>query len=257
MKTLTKRFKGFDVPHQCEDDVDPRASHADKPVQCAGVDLTRLCSRTMAARAAKLVWIQLAKCGSFRGHPSGPFELTPQIFSEIVANFRATQNKRIPIDFEHASGKTPRKAQSLRKAHPRKAGSSIWTTAEWPVFGACRMARAAADLHQTGQIQVFSPAIRFRLKGSRIGPTHWRTDDEWRSDKQPFSRRDDRPCCIGSRHGKPVDNTETTMTGKRVYAQHGRNGAKAARMFVRAWHTRQQWGRWPNATMLLSARSVG
>ena len=37
---------------------------------------------------------------SYLRHPSGLLtSFTSQIFSEIVANFRATQNKRIPIDF--------------------------------------------------------------------------------------------------------------------------------------------------------------
>ena len=36
----------------------------------------------------QLVWIQLAECGKFSGHPAGDFELSPAVFAQICNNFK-------------------------------------------------------------------------------------------------------------------------------------------------------------------------
>ena len=186
-KTLTKRFKGLTFRTNAKMTSIHVHHMSDKPVQCAGVEIdATLLADDGPQEPAKLVWIQLAKCGSFRGHRQDRSSLRRRSFRRLSRTFEPRRTSASRSTSSTRRSKTPRRRNPYRKAHPRKAGSLIWTTAEWPVFGACRMAPAAADLHQTGQVQVFQPRHPVRLKGSRIRPTHWRTDDEWRSDEQPF-----------------------------------------------------------------------
>ena len=48
-------------------------------------------------------WIQVAKVGTYRGHSAGEFTFSSAVFARIVANFLATANRRVPIDYEHAT----------------------------------------------------------------------------------------------------------------------------------------------------------
>ena len=99
-------------------------------------------------------------------------------------------------------------------------------------------------------IHVFQPRHPVWLKGSRIGPTHWRTDDEWRSDEQPFLDGMTALAASDRVTGTPVDNTETTMTGSDIRTAWPKWRQSCAHVCSSLAHTRQQWGRWPNATML-------
>lgn len=160
----------------------PSATHievrhmSDRIVQCAGVELdARLLEASDAgAEPPKRVWNQLTKCGSFRGHPAGPFEITPQINAEIVANFRATQNQRIPIDFEHASEQDPTSGAIPTEGAPaqgwivdldNRGAAGLWGLVEW--------LEPARSYVRQGKYKFFSPAIRFgakdRVSGQPIG----------------------------------------------------------------------------------------
>ena len=136
-------------------------------VCCGGVDLTR-------PTDASPVWNQIAKVGTFRGHPAGPFELSPKVFGEIVANFSATTNKRVPIDFEHASeadessGSIPSDgapAQGWILDLQNRGTAGLWGLVEW--------LEPARSLILAGKYRYFSPAIRFgardRVTGQTIG----------------------------------------------------------------------------------------
>ena len=119
-------------------------------------------------------WNQLAKVGTFRGHPAGPFELTPVIFDEIVANFNATVNKRIPLDYEHAS-----EAPATEGSIPTEgAPAHGWIIAlenrgRAGLWGLTTLHPKAAQKVREGQYMFFSPAIRFgskdRVTGQPIG----------------------------------------------------------------------------------------
>lgn len=126
-----------------------------------------------AGEEGKRVWIQLAKPGAFRGHAMGPFELTSRTFAEIVRNFKATENQRVPIDFEHASEADPTEGNIAQAGAPaqgwivdmRIQGGELWGLVEW--------GKLAREYIKTGQYRFFSPAIRFnskdRVTGAVIG----------------------------------------------------------------------------------------
>jgi len=123
----------------------------------------------------KPVWVQLAKAGTFKGHRSGAFALDSRIFTEIVANFNATENKQIPIDFEHATESDPAEGQIAVNGAPaqgwikgldiRAGGTELWGLVTW--------GDKAREYIRAGQYKFFSPAIRFnskdRVSGKPVG----------------------------------------------------------------------------------------
>lgn len=122
----------------------------------------------------KLVKIQVAQVGHFKGHPAGPFSLTPQVFDEIVRNFRREGGREIPIDFEHASeadatsGSIPAggaPAQGWIRGLENRGEAGLWADVEW--------LPQARDMIRNKQYKFFSPAIRFesrdKITGQNIG----------------------------------------------------------------------------------------
>jgi phage I-like protein len=119
------------------------------------------------------VWIQLAKTGAFKGHAAGPFELDAKVFGDIVRNFRATANRAIPIDFEHASEADPTQGSIPTDGAPAQGwildlkidGGNLWGLVEW--------GDKAREYIRAGSYKFFSPAIRFgardRVTGAQVG----------------------------------------------------------------------------------------
>jgi phage I-like protein len=120
------------------------------------------------------VWIQIAKTGHFEGHPAGPFDLTTDVFAEIVRNFDAVDNSEVAIDFCHASecepcdGSIPTlgaPAQGLIKQLENRGDAGLWALVEW--------FEPAKTYIREGKYRHVSPAIRFNARhpetGKRIG----------------------------------------------------------------------------------------
>lgn len=131
-------------------------------------------SAELADKTDKPVWIQLAKQGTFKGHPAGPFTMDLRTFEEIVRNFRATENRRVPVDFEHATEAAPTEGSIAVVGAPAqgwivdmKVGSdgNLWGLVEW--------GELARDYIKRGAYRYFSPAIRFgskdRVTGENVG----------------------------------------------------------------------------------------
>lgn len=191
---------------------------SDRVIQCASVEIDRtlLDDGPTEGGPPKLVWNQLTKLGSFRGHPAGPFEITPQINQEIVRNFRATHNQKIPIDFEHASEQDPTAGSIPSEGAPaqgwihdldERGAAGLWGLVEWlePLRGYIRQ----------GKYKFFSPAIRFgakdRVTGQPIGArmtSGAATNNPFLDGMMPLAASD-----RGT--GSPVaTSTETRMTVK-------------------------------------------
>lgn len=115
------------------------------------------------------VWIQVAKAGRF--NKGGPFELNSQVFNDIVRNFASTANRRIPIDFEHASEADPTEGSIPDKGAPaqgwitaldiRDDGNTLWALVEWLPL--------AKQYIRGGNYKFFSPAIRFNARDRNTG----------------------------------------------------------------------------------------
>lgn len=122
---------------------------------------------------AKPVWIQLAKTGDFAGHPAGPFSLNAKVFDEIIANFRATTNRAIPVDFEHASEQDSASGSIPVEGAPAQGWIRDLKIQGGNLFGLVEWGDKAREYIRTGAYRYISPAIRFgakdRVTGKPIG----------------------------------------------------------------------------------------
>ncbi len=119
--------------------------------------------------AKKLVWIQLAEVGAWKGHSSGAFEMTPATFSEIVRNFEA-RVLPIPFDYEHASEQDATQGSVPRSGAPapgwvhrldNRGVGGLWGLTEW--------LETARDQIKAGEYAFLSPAIRFGSRDPKSG----------------------------------------------------------------------------------------
>lgn len=118
--------------------------------------------------------IQVAKAGRFDGHPAGAFEMTAATFAKIVENFRATSNRRVPVDYEHATEMVAH-TNAMQRGAPavgwvtdlNAQGDKLFATVEWVDAEAVEHIRA-------GRYRYCSPAVVLDAidgeTGNRIGP---------------------------------------------------------------------------------------
>jgi Mu-like prophage I protein len=119
------------------------------------------------------VWCQLAIQGRWLGHPAGPFEMNKETFEEIITNFRATKNRAIPFDLEHASEADPTAGSIPVTGAPAQGwitdlkieAGSLWGLVDW--------LEPARTYIREGRYKFVSPAIRFgsrdRVTGKPVG----------------------------------------------------------------------------------------
>jgi Mu-like prophage I protein len=113
-------------------------------------------------------WIQLAKQGRFYKDGSF-FEIDDRTVTDIITNFEATQNKKIPVDFEHASelkgsdGSIPMLGAPAQGwvNELQKRGKQLWGKVEWGDL--------AKEYIKDGKYKFISPAIRFGTKDTHTG----------------------------------------------------------------------------------------
>jgi Mu-like prophage I protein len=123
---------------------------------------------------AKRVWIQLADVGVYKGHPMGPFQLTPGMFDTMVANFQR-DGIPLPIDAEHASEMPPTSGSIPSSGAPamgwihqlqNRGNGGLWGEVEW--------LEPARTYIKEGRYKYISPAIKFKSKdrvtGQDTGP---------------------------------------------------------------------------------------
>lgn len=115
-------------------------------------------------------WNQIARIGVFKGHPQGAVEFTAQVFNEIIANFRATQNGEVPGDYEHTSERLPPTVATDGVPAPfwvtdvatRNGDRELWAKFSWVDPQAVRYVRAK-------QYRYVSPAVNFNARSRETG----------------------------------------------------------------------------------------
>lgn len=113
---------------------------------------------------------QIARLGTFLGHPQGPVAFTPEVFAQIEKNFAAMRNGEIPGDFEHTSERLPPRAATdgvpapfwIKGVRTKKGGAELWATFEW-------VDPKAVEYVRSGQYKYLSPAIKFTAKSRETG----------------------------------------------------------------------------------------
>lgn len=169
------------------------------------------------AESRKRVWIQLAQTGTFKGHPQGPFDLTPQTFASIVRNFEH-DGIPIPIDAEHASEMAPNTgsipvagAPAMGWVHQldNRGQGGLWGQVEW--------LDPAKTYIKEGRYRYISPAIRFkskdRVSGAETGPrmsSAGITNTPFLPDMRPLTAR--------AQSGEPVYVMSLTMPAEPAVA---------------------------------------
>jgi hypothetical protein len=120
----------------------------------------------------KPVWIQLAKPGSFIKE-GRRFDLNESVFSQILRNFKSTQNQRVPVDYEHASETDPSEGQIAVHGAPAQGWIRDMKIEGGNLYGLVYWGEQARQQIRAGQYHYFSPAIRFgsrdRQTGQEIG----------------------------------------------------------------------------------------
>lgn len=117
---------------------------------------------------AKGVWNQVAKQGRF--YKDGQFfEMTETTFKEIIANFKATQNHEIPVDFEHASEASGSAGQIPVMGAPAQGWIKDLQLRNGELWGNIEFGTLAKEYIRDGSYKYFSPAVRFGRKATQ-GP---------------------------------------------------------------------------------------
>lgn len=115
-------------------------------------------------------WIQIAMVGQWSGHPSGPFQLGAKEFAEMVANFKATKNRRVPIDFEHASEMDPREGSIPTAGAPAQGWAiDLDNRGEQGLFALVEWKEPARTYIREGKYLFVSPTIRFNPADPKTG----------------------------------------------------------------------------------------
>ncbi len=115
------------------------------------------------------VWNQIAKQGSFAGHVSGPFKMDLTTFEEIVTNFKATKNRAVPIDYEHASEQDPTSGSIPVNGAPAQGWIRDLKIEDGNLWGLVEWGAQAREQIRAGQYKFFSPAIVFGKKDRVTG----------------------------------------------------------------------------------------
>ena len=143
-----------------------------------GATLAERCPTVMLTEGDELAvghrtWNQIAREGEFRGHSQGAFRFDAACFERIIANFRATTNQRVPVDYEHTSEVLPENvAQEGVPAVAwivdleHRGANGLWALFEWVDAKAVQYVRDRRYLY-------VSPAVVFdaidKATGQRIG----------------------------------------------------------------------------------------
>jgi len=133
------------------------------------------CPITMTADPVSQSIIQVARCGTYDGHSQGAFAFDPATFDAIIRNFEATENKRVPIDYEHAS-EMPTAPGVMQHGAPavgwvvhldNRGDAGLYAHVDW-------VDPQAVERIRMGQYAYCSPAVVFGAidpaSGEAIGP---------------------------------------------------------------------------------------
>jgi phage I-like protein len=114
------------------------------------------------------VWNQIARIGTFKGHPAGEFALTADTLRQIVGNFARTQNRRVPVDYEHMSETLPDGvATTGAPAVAWVVDLAIRSDGLWAAFEWC--SDAARAQVRAGQYRYLSPALTLDARHPETG----------------------------------------------------------------------------------------
>jgi hypothetical protein len=138
----------------------------DKPIHCQSVELVALSDDAVDVKP--MAWNQLARPGHYFKDGS-PFTLDQRVFSEIIKNFYASENKLVPVDFEHASEQRASDGAIPALGAPAQGWIKAVEMRDGNLYGLIEWNDLAREYIKAGAYKFLSPAIRFGAKDSRSG----------------------------------------------------------------------------------------
>jgi hypothetical protein len=118
--------------------------------------------------APKAVWIQLAKPGTFvKG--GRRFRLDRSCFEQMVANFRANKDGRLPIDFEHASEQPPSEGSIPQGGAPAQGWIVDLSIRDDGLYAKVEWGALARQYIREGKYRYISPALHLQMQDRETG----------------------------------------------------------------------------------------
>jgi len=113
-------------------------------------------------------WNQITKAGRYAGHRQGEFSFDDETHAQLLANFAANGDGRVPVDYEHTSEVLPE--NTAQEGVPAVAwivaleerGGDVWGCFEWVSARAVEQVRAR-------QYLFVSPAVNFNARDKVTG----------------------------------------------------------------------------------------
>lgn len=88
----------------------------------------------LVSQSARRTWVHMATVGEWKGHPAGPFTLTPETFDAVIAQFAAEENA-LPVKLEHPDAADDNRAVGWIHEMARR-GDDLWANVEFTERGA-------------------------------------------------------------------------------------------------------------------------
>lgn len=120
-------------------------------------------------RNGTLGLMHIAKAGEWKGHPTGPFEFTADLFDDLVARFDARPSRALLVDYSHKSEKPDATEEDIR------AGGwirSLWRKGEGDdaeLWGAVEFTAKASEMIAAGELLFCSPVVAWEVADTRSG----------------------------------------------------------------------------------------
>lgn len=113
-------------------------------------------------------WNQITKAGRYEGHRQGVFSFDATTTAQLLANFAANGDGRVPVDYEHTSEALPENA--AQEGVPAVAwivavedrDGDVWGCFEW-------VSPRAVEYVRAGQYRYVSPAVNFAARDKVTG----------------------------------------------------------------------------------------
>ena len=110
--------------------------------------------------------MHVAKAGEWKGHPSGPFEFSAELFDGLVERFNARTDQALVVDYNH---------KSVDPKTPEDAAAAAWVRAlyrsgegdEAELWAAVEFTERAAEMVRKGEYLFCSPVVAWDAPDTR------------------------------------------------------------------------------------------
>jgi phage I-like protein len=190
--------------------IEVRHMTAAESVRCPTVDLAAL-----ADKPEQAVWNQIAKQGRFF-KDGAFFSLDAKVFADILRNFESTSNRRVPVDFEHATEAAASAGSIPLIGAPAQGWITRLELRGQELYGLIEWNELARQYIKDGSYKFLSPAVRFgsrdRVTGQDIGArlsSAALTNVPFLDGMQPLAAKDDSAMTEQATQVSPIRDSQS------------------------------------------------